>query len=101
MNWIGGEDSESLVYIFTETDITEQHIIDGTIAEQHEGTYSITGIEYYRGNWRGTVTAKLGDRLCCLPFRTDRDGNALALGVSENANSPGYAKRLSHFLRYP
>ena len=93
VNWLGGEDSESIVYIFTETNVTCQHFRDGVLTEQQEGSYTISGMKYLRGSWCGTVTAELGEVVCRLPFRTDRDGKNLALGVSENINSPGYAKR--------
>ncbi|MCH5349980.1 MAG: hypothetical protein J1E40_11700 [Oscillospiraceae bacterium] len=93
VNWLGGEDNESIVYILNETEIISQHFSSGILTEQHEGTYSITDIEYDRGSWRGTVIAELGEEVCRIPFRTDRDGKNLALGVSDNINSPGYAKR--------
>lgn len=93
VNWLGGEDNETIVYIFTETEVTFQDFIGGILTEQHESTYTISGMEYFRGSWRGTVTAKFGNDVCQLPFRMDREGNHLALGVSENPNSPGYARR--------
>ena len=93
VNWLGGEDSENNVYIFTETTVILQHFSSSNMTEQQEGTYSITDIEYDRGSWRGTVSAKLGEYVCRIPFRTDREGNELALGVSDDINSPGYAKR--------
>ena len=92
VNWLGGEDSETIVYIFTEAEVVCQHFSDGVLTEQQEGTYIISGMKYIRGSWNGTVTAELGEDVCRLSFRTDRDGEHLALGVSGNINSPGYAR---------
>ena len=92
VNWLGGEDSETVVYIFTEAEVTYQHFISGVLTEEQESTYTISGIKYLRGSWHGTVTAEFGEDICRLPFRTDKDGKDLALGVSENINSPGYAR---------
>lgn len=92
VNWLGGENSESIVYIFTETEVVCQHFSDGVLTEQQEGTYIISGMKYISGSWNGTVTAELGEDVCRLSFRTDKDGKHLALGVSWNINSPGYAR---------
>ena len=93
VNWLGGEDSESIIYIFTETEVICQHFSNGVLTEQQDGTYIISEMKYLLGSWHGTVTAELGEDVRQLPFRIDREGKHLALGVSENINSPGYAKR--------
>ena len=93
VNWLGGEDSETIVYIFTKTEVVCQHFSDGVLTEQQDGAYTISEIKYLQGSWHGTVTAELGDEICRLSFRTDRNGDHLALGVSDDINSPGYARR--------
>lgn len=95
VNWLGGEDSESIVYIFDEAEVNVQYFSNGVLTEQQNGAYSITETEYSRGSWTGTITAKLGENDCLITFRTDKDVSRFALGVSDDINSPGYAKRRS------